>query len=99
MSDEEAAIARAGEPASGSALPRPYLLFVAGVGSWTLAAGMQQVLFTWLLVGAGGWEVAVTEAQLRFGRKVATSPSACPSTQEGSVGSAPDSRRTSGAFT
>ena len=37
--------------------------------------------------------------QLRFGRKVATSPSACLSTQERSVGSAPVSRRASGAFT
>ena len=51
MSDEDAAIARAEESASRSAAPRPYLFFVAGVGSWALAAGMQQVLFTWLLVG------------------------------------------------
>jgi len=51
MSDEDAAIARAEESARPSAVPRPYLLFVAGVGSWALAAGMQQVLFTWLLVG------------------------------------------------
>jgi hypothetical protein len=33
----------------GSAAAYPWLL--AGVGSWALAAGLQQVLFAWLLVG------------------------------------------------
>lgn len=37
--------------------------------------------------------------QLRFGRKVATSESACLLTQPGSVGSVPVNRRASGAFT
>jgi MFS family permease len=32
-------------------MPRAYTWFVAGVGSWALAAGMHQVLFSWLVVG------------------------------------------------
>jgi len=32
-------------------MPRSYAWFVAGVGSWALAAGMHQVLFSWLVVG------------------------------------------------
>jgi hypothetical protein len=29
----------------------PYAWFAAGVGTWALAAGMQQVLFAWLVAG------------------------------------------------
>jgi MFS family permease len=32
-------------------MPKAYAWFVAGVGSWALAAGMHQVLFSWLVVG------------------------------------------------
>ena len=34
---------------TGSAVAYPW--FLASVGSWALAAGLQQVLFAWLLVG------------------------------------------------
>ncbi len=32
-------------------MSRGYAWFTAGIGAWALAAGMQQVLFAWLLVG------------------------------------------------
>ena len=32
-------------------MPKSYAWFVAGVASWALAAGMHQVLFSWLVVG------------------------------------------------
>jgi predicted MFS family arabinose efflux permease len=50
---------------------RPYLFFLAGVGSWTLAAGMQHVLFAWLLVG----ELRVSPRWVGVGQMCQTLPS------------------------
>lgn len=38
-------------PVTLGEMPTPYAWFLAGVTSWALAAGMHQVLFSWLVVG------------------------------------------------
>jgi predicted MFS family arabinose efflux permease len=72
MSDEAAPATQADEqPPSRPGTARPYLFFLAGVGSWTLAAGMQHVLFAWLLVG----ELRVSPRWVGVGQMCQTLPS------------------------